>query len=376
MRRVLKSNTDKALVDVKGDKEMVTNKKESIKTSLQGLGPKLGELYTNQQMIDKSIEMQAAIADCISELAETEKVNGRDLRKQVLSIAEEHGLENDESFLRLDKGLDELGYTIASFIKGQKGERIAKNALRLLQYDNGVKIIYNIALEDEESQAEYDAIVIAPYGIFVVEVKNWSGDLVIDEWGMLHRDANTDIQYDVPGRMNIKECLLRECLGEHFPKHYESILLFSNNNARIRDNFKQFKICFGGAIVQVIRANNNGEEILSESERNEIASALMTNHKAQYTESKIDCDKIIDDLSIFISKVVPSPGEITVEIMDNPTTEITGDVSAHRGTTKKNTIRNRMRQVDWRQVGSFAAEVLLLVGSVVLSSEASINVTR
>lgn len=355
---------------------MNTNRTEKIKSSLQELGPKLGELYTNQQMIDKSIELQTAIADQVAEITNSDTIKGRDLRKALQTIAKEHGLESVESFLRLDRNINELGYTIASFIKGQRGERIARNALRLLQYDDGVRILYNIALEDEESQAEYDAIVITPYGLFVVEVKNWAGDLEIDEWGILHRDTNTDIQYDVPGRMNIKECLLRECLGDKFPKYYESILLFSNNGARIRDNFKQYKMCLGGAIVQVIRSSNTGEVILNEDDIKSVEAALIAKHKEQYTESKINCDEIINDFSDFISMIENRKTD-TVEDLPEVHSVTTHEEKTNyrKGPRGFRTIKKHLKDIDWKQFGGIAAEALI-IGSIALRSGTPINVIR
>ena len=78
----------------------------------------------------------------------------------------------------------------------------------------------NIALEDEDAQAEYDAIVITPYGLFVVEVKNWGAEMHINENGILRRN-DQDIKYDLPGRMSVKEGLLREYLGDIFPDKYQ-----------------------------------------------------------------------------------------------------------------------------------------------------------
>ena len=90
------------------------------------------------------------------------------------ALAKEYGLDESDTSPHFRTNMGELGYTIGSFIKGMNGERIAKRALRsCLSYDKGIRILYNVQLEDEDAQAEYDAIVITPYGMFVVEVKNW-----------------------------------------------------------------------------------------------------------------------------------------------------------------------------------------------------------
>lgn len=65
-------------------------------------------------------------------------------------------------------------------------------------------------------QAEYDAIVITPYGLFVVEVKNWDGDITITPSGLLTKDEGR-ITYSLTDKMSIKEALLQEYLQDQFP---------------------------------------------------------------------------------------------------------------------------------------------------------------
>ncbi len=112
--------------------------------------------------------------------------------------------------------MNELGYTIGSLIKGVNGERIARRGLKLISCDEGIRILYNVQLEDEDVRTEYDAIVIAPYGLFVVEVKNWNGSMTISPNGLLMRNDESGIVYDIPGRMSVKEALLRKHLRELF----------------------------------------------------------------------------------------------------------------------------------------------------------------
>ena len=62
-----------------------------------------------------------------------------------------------------------------------------------MTFDPDVQILYNLTLQDEVSKTEYDAIVITPYGIFVVEAKNFRGAAYINEKGMLQIWQNTNI---------------------------------------------------------------------------------------------------------------------------------------------------------------------------------------
>ena len=137
-----------------------------IKATLNGLGTEATALYTNQEIVDKLVELQAAMAKGVFEKTHAEHMRERDILIHFEALATEYGLSESETFIRFKNNMNELGYTIGSFIKGMNGERIARRALKLLSFERNIKILYNVELEDEDAQAEYDAIVIAPYGMF------------------------------------------------------------------------------------------------------------------------------------------------------------------------------------------------------------------
>lgn len=147
---------------------------ELIKKGLSGLGTQAGELYTNQEIVDSLIELQGALAKGVFEKTHAENLRDRDILIHFEALTKEYGIDQTEVFLRFKKNMGKLGYTVGSFIKGMKGEKIARRALKLLSFDKGISVLYNVQLNDNDAEAEYDAIVIAPYGLFVVEVKNWS----------------------------------------------------------------------------------------------------------------------------------------------------------------------------------------------------------
>ncbi len=274
----------------------------NIKEKLKDLAPEPGKEYTTQEQVDIYVGLEKGMAEGVYEKTHAEYMSEKEVLKHISSLAEEHGLKASVTFKRFEANMNDLSYTIGSFIKGMKGERIARRDLKLLSYDKGVKIFYNIALEDEDAQAEYDAIVISPYGIFVVEVKNWGSEMSIDEQGILRRE-DQNIRYDLPGRMGIKEGLLRGCLEELFPNKYQGILLFSNENAKVDDLYQQIPICFGGGISYAIRRYNNGEEILKSEQIEEIAAQIQNMHKVQKAPCKVNCEELIDDYAVLMAAI-------------------------------------------------------------------------
>ena len=124
----------------------------------------------------------------------------------------------------------------------------------------------------------------------------------IDENGILRRN-DQDIKYDLPGRMSVKEGLLREYLGDLFPTQYKGIVLFSNENAKVDDEYKQMTICYGGGIVYSIRAFNEGKEVLTDSQIKLIAEKISSNHKEQRSLCKVNCKEIIEDYAVLMAAI-------------------------------------------------------------------------
>lgn len=281
---------------------MNENRVNELKKLFEGLAPDPLALYTNQEIVNILLEIQKTQMQGVYEQTHAEHMRDRDLMLHISALADEYGLKETEIFKRFEMNMSNMGYTIGSFIKGMNGERIAKRALKLLSFDKNVKILYNVALEDEDAQAEYDAVVITPYGIFVVEVKNWGSQLHIDENGMLTR-ADQDIKYDLPGRMSVKEGLLRECIGDLFPEKYQGIVLFSNENAKVEDEYKKIPVCFGGGIVYRIREFDKGSELLTMEQIQKIADKIMSNHKEQKAPCKVKCNEIIEDYAVLMTAI-------------------------------------------------------------------------
>lgn len=179
-----------------------------IKNQLKGLGTSPYRLYTNQEVIDRLKDLQAAMARGVFEKTHAENLRDKDIMLHFKTLAEEYELSQTDTYCRFETNMRELSYTIGTYIKGMCGERMARKSLKLLSLDKNTRILYNVQLEDEDVQAEYDAIVITPYGLFVVEVKNWDGDITITPSGLLTKDEGK-ITYSLADKMSIKEALLR-----------------------------------------------------------------------------------------------------------------------------------------------------------------------
>ena len=134
---------------------MNTNRVEQIKESLSGLGTDPEQGYTHKEIISRLIELENALLAGVYEKNHAENMRPQDLTKHFAALAEEFGLDSSDIYQRFLKNMDELDHTVKSLIAGQKGEQLAKCSLRPLTYDRGVKILYNIALENRKKHT-YD----------------------------------------------------------------------------------------------------------------------------------------------------------------------------------------------------------------------------
>ena len=342
---------------------MNNNRMSQIIESLNGLGTKQNIMYTNQEIIDHLTELQGAMARGVFEKTHAENLRDRDIMIHFEALAKEYGLDGTDAYLRFKSNMSELGYTIGSFIKGMNGERIARRALKLLSYDKGNHILYNIQLEDEDAQAEYDAIVISPYGMFVVEVKNWGASMTISANGLLTRNDNSGIVYDLPGRMSVKEALLREHLQELFPKNYHNMLLLSNERAQVQDNYHKFSISCGGGISYEIKSYSKNGNTMTEEQVAKIADTILANHKEQRALCSVKCEEIIADYAKLMVQIEAASNGAVEEELSGP------EVLVQEEVFKANVLKERpwVKRVDWGSVAAGFAAIAIpgLVTAVV-----------
>ena len=193
--------------------------------------------------------------------------------------------------------------------------------------------------------------MVAPYGMFVIEVKNWGTAVTISPNGLLTRDDNSDIIYDLPGRMSVKEALLREYLQEIFPAHYHSLLLFPNERVQIQDNYHQVPISCGAGISYQIKSYAKTGESLTAEQVEKIAETILANHKEQRALCSVRCDEIIADYAKLMVQIEEASGKA-----GNIPSEPKAPAPANAVTQ---TERPWFRQIDWGNVAASVAAVAL-----------------
>ena len=276
---------------------------------LEQWAPKAEELFTNEEQEQKLVAFQMAICHVMLSSGISERITPRDITAWLERIAHENGIDEDETFQRLKDEMKNLGFLIGSLKKGAKGEKRTRDGLRNLEFSPGVKILYNITLDDGTDRTEYDAIVLTPYGIFVVETKNFNGDARITEKGILVRKDDRFGAYNLGEKMNRKEFLLRSCLGGLGFVPYHALLLYVNEQADIEDEYHQIPITYCNTVARTIQQFDHGDEIISTDELKKIEYEIVSHQVDARYPCGVDCQQIIEDLTEIMRRIANSEAE-------------------------------------------------------------------
>lgn len=274
-----------------------------IKSRLVNYGTETETVYTNQEIVDRLVALQKAMADEVFALKHAESFDAREIMLHFTAFVTEYGLTETKEYRRLAMNMEDLGCMIGSLKKGFAGELRTKKGLQNLSFDPHVRLLYNITLQDQMSKTEYDAIAITPYGIFVVEAKNFSGSAYINEKGMLIRQDKAIAEYNLGEKMNTKEFLLRNCLGDLASVPYHGFLLYVDEKADILDDYKQIPIVFCNTVASTIRGYDKGENHISHENVLEIEKRIMEHRVDSRYPCKVNCKQIIDDFAFLMSEI-------------------------------------------------------------------------
>lgn len=260
----------------------------------------MSDLYSKKEILDHLKELETNLLKRVFESSYSENLRTYDLVNHVKGKASELGLDGCEEISTLLRDLDRLSSAIGGLINGNRGERMAEKSLSCLRCDNIA--LSGIALQNGSSFEEYDEIVITSSGVFLIEVKNFKHDAVVDECGILRCGA---CAYNVGERMREKEHALWNAIrfsASDFATEADihSMLLFVNDDMKVSDFFCRVPIERRGQIVYDIEDARRTGRTLSREEMNRIRSSLIMRKVEATFPMPIDTEKIVHELEAAI----------------------------------------------------------------------------
>lgn len=165
---------------------------------------------------------------------------------------------------------------------GKKGEELTFQAMELL----GSKIRYltNIRFNYQNIDVEIDLIVIAPTGIFAIEIKNWKHNAILTDKGILESEVDKSKKTDIIAQIRRhSSCLYRILVENEENKEVynkdlkiNSIILWQNIESKITDNFKRVPICCVNELEYEISDNDKYKYSFSDKQIEEIYDFLCS----------------------------------------------------------------------------------------------------
>lgn len=242
---------------------------------LKGIGAFEKKHLKRGELLDEYLRLQDELVSITFEgrHAAEGKLKIWDVENHLIEQSRKTNYQNEELLNEVTEGCKKLCNLIKAEISGNRGEEKAYQALKCI--DKDIRILRNIELSDGNERCEIDFVVISDRKVTIVEVKNTSRNIVIDEKGNYYRGDYYVLDSNIAEKMKIREFLLRNALKN---KGFSDVLIdmyvvFTNTQININNKFEGLKTCFVSQLPYIFEDKNMG---------------LVTNYN-----SKIEVEKAI-----------------------------------------------------------------------------------
>jgi hypothetical protein len=157
-------------------------------------------------------------------------------------------------------------------IKGWFGELQVRLAAKLLLDKNTYHAIHNVMLRTPDGTTQIDHIFVSPYGLFVIETKNYSGWIFGDQnqpsWTQkIYRSTH---KFQNPIRQNYKHVKALEALLDIPVEKIHSVIVFVGNSTfktSMPDN-----VTYAGGYIRYIKSKQ--DVVFTPSEMSAIVTSI------------------------------------------------------------------------------------------------------
>lgn len=345
---------------------MKTERIEELMTGMKAFGK---ENYHKSELLGEMFALQQEIVELAfnGEHASTADLKIWDVERHLEQLNEVCGHAADEEFQKFQEGSRAFCNLIKAEISGNRGEYKAFKALEYIRSQN--RVFKNVELRDGEVCTELDAVVVTPKCLTIVEVKNTSKNIFIDEGGNYYRTGEF-LKWDcnIAEKMSVKENLLRKALKVAGFGHLQirSIVVFTNNRIEVHNKYCQIRTCFLGQLAYIIDGYRL-EDIISTEEMDQIQNAVKAAECKETYPMDFDVQQYKADfanLIVTLEMAMSKSNEIDVEVVEEKAQNIQERIKVTFVSVLKSVFS--LRQL--RNAGSTAAAVAIAVASGVITA--------
>ena len=329
------------------------------------------ELYNKQEVLPELLALQDELVNLTFNGNHAENGNLRiwDVESHLDELNSNCGSIADELLIKFKAKCKVICNTIKAEKSGQSGEYKAFRSLDTLRCKNS--ILKNIEFVKGEHRTELDAIVITEKAIFIVEVKNTSKDICIDERGNYCRVSDSLIfDKNIGEKMNEKDFLLRKSLKDCGIENINirNIVVFTNSAIHVKNQFPYINTCYLSDMPHII-SGYDGDRIYNDDDINAIVNAINSNKCQEAYPMPIDMQEFKSDFATLMA-TLEKASETKAEAVAETTNPIVTEPFPTEETTKSyNTA------VSWFKKHKITSHLVAPVAVVTLASIAFVSAT-
>ena len=211
--------------------------------------------YTKGELLPEMLSLQKEMLEITFSKDHAELANLRlwDIERHLDQLNDECCGAATEELERFKLQAKDVCNLIKAEFSGNRGEFKAFRTLEYLRVPHTV--LKNVEFNDENGRTELDAVVITPNGITIVEVKNTSKTIFIDEQGNYYRTGEyLRLDCNIADKMTAREEILRSTLSKagYSNVRIQSVLVFTNPRIEVQNKYSGIKVCFIGQLNHYI----------------------------------------------------------------------------------------------------------------------------
>lgn len=345
---------------------MKTKRIEELMAGMKSFGK---ESYHKSELLNEMFALQQEIVELTfnGEHASTADLKIWDVERHLEQLNEDCGHVADEELQIFKEGSKTFCNLIKAEISGNRGEYKAFKTLEYIRSQS--RVFKNVELSDGDIRTELDAVVITPKCLTIVEVKNTSKNIFIDEEGNYYRTGEF-LKWDcnIAEKMSVKENLLRKALEAAGFGHIQirSVVVFTNNRIEVQNKYRQVRTCFVSQLAYIIDGYRL-EDIISMEEMDQIQNAVEASKcKESYPidfdvqQYKADFANLMATLEMAMAKT----NEIDVEVVE----EKAQNAQKQSEVTFVSALKSIFSSKKFRYAGSTAAAVAIAVVSGIITA--------
>lgn len=288
--------------------------KKQIVDQLESSGAMMEERYAARDLLEEYKAFERAALQMVFQESYSENMRVYDLREHLIQACSQYALDSNVTVRRLDETLRRLSRHTAALVNGARGESAIRRAVGWLRCN--CEASFNVEIEMNEERDECDAVLVTGAGIFIVEAKWSTSDVIIDDIGFYRSQSHVpERPYNVAARLRSKEHVLWARLEQEAPglvprDAVRGILLMANDRINIDDRFGRISICRCGELPYFIE-EADGCQVFDEALINEVSNAVGNISERFEYPPEIDFNQLRSDLAETVSAIECAREEVS-----------------------------------------------------------------